>query len=107
MLKNYDEVVEEIAKTMMQLDKDAARFQTDIYLYIDGDGIGTVDTFVNVGGNSWLNDDHITVYQDKPHYNEDEAWDELSDEEKEEYLPPMSEYLEEAAELLDEIFSRI
>lgn len=31
---------------------------------------GTLDTFTNVGGNSWINDDHYVLYRDKEHYDD-------------------------------------
>ena len=36
-------------------------YDTDVYLYIS-DNDYEVSTFTNVGGNSWLNDDHICIY---------------------------------------------
>ncbi len=66
-ITNRDEVVEQLAEMMIQFDKDANSYQTDVYLYVDEKGKGNLDTFVNVGGNSWLNDDHYTVYTDKEH----------------------------------------
>jgi len=106
-LKNYDEVIGKIAQTMCDLDKASADYETDIYLYISEDGIGTVDTFVNPGGNSWLDDDHICVYCDGPHFDDlididGKDWGELTDEEREEYLPDMSDYEERADVLLNE-----
>lgn len=62
-LKNRQAIVEEIIRMMMEHDMDHTRYQEDIYLYLYDDGTGEVTTFANVGGNSWLNDDHITVYQ--------------------------------------------
>lgn len=89
-LKNYDEVRETLIETIADLETRKNRYQTDIYLYIDENGRGTIDTFANVGGNSWLNDDHITIYTDREHYetklddlqNGDGrgAWDWLIDE---------------------------
>lgn len=60
-LKNYQAVLEEIAELMMQHDIECTTYQVDIYLYIDEDGNGSVDLFANVGGNNWIDDDHITV----------------------------------------------
>jgi len=113
-LKNRDEVVDMIAEEMRDLDMKALDFQVDIYLYIDDEGIGTIETFSNPGGNSWRNDDHITVYNDGPHYDdywegigdffgedEDKGWDDLTDEQKDELLPDMGDYQERAGMLLD------
>lgn len=110
-LKNYDEVVDRIAEEMRDLDRRALDFQVDIYLYIDEEGNGEIDTFSNPGGNSWRNDDHIVVYSDGPHFDdyfeteidgELKDWDELTDDQKEEFLPEMGDYQERAAQLLDE-----
>ena len=39
-----------------------------------------MDTFINVGGNSWLNDDHYTIYTDREHYETDfDIFDNLGD----------------------------
>ena len=60
-LINRDEVVEDLGKILARLDIERPEYQVDVYLYIDEDGKGELDEFVNVGGNSWLADDHITV----------------------------------------------
>ena len=67
-LKNYDEVKEQLVELITDFEIRKNRFQTDVYLYIDENGTGTLDTFVNVGGNSWIDDDHITIYSDREHY---------------------------------------
>ena len=70
ILKNYDEIFEKLEKTLKDLDFKNPNYQVDIYLYVDEEGKGTLDTFTNVGGNSWLNDDHICLYQRTPSYEE-------------------------------------
>ena len=60
-LKNEDAVIELIAEAMMEHDVSCCKYQEDVYLYIDDSGIGSISIFPNVGGNSWLDDDHITV----------------------------------------------
>lgn len=60
-LKNYDELIPQIARMMLDHDKDHTSYQEDIYLYVDSDGNGSLELFQNVGGNSWLDDDHYTV----------------------------------------------
>ena len=60
-LKNYDELIPQIARMMLNHDKDHTGYQEDIYLYVDADGNGRMALFQNVGGNSWLDDDHYTV----------------------------------------------
>lgn len=69
-INNREEIVEKLAELLMQFDKDQNNYQTDVYMYIDEEtGVATLDTFVNVGGNSWLDDDHTTIYTDKEHYD--------------------------------------
>jgi hypothetical protein len=60
-LKNYDELIPQIARMMLDHDKAHTGYQEDIYLYVDADGNGSVELFQNVGGNSWLDDDHYTA----------------------------------------------
>lgn len=59
-ISNYNAVLEELVSMMMEHDRDHTSYQEDVYLYIEN-GEGTLALFTNVGGNSWLNDDHITV----------------------------------------------
>lgn len=47
------------------------KYQTDLYLYIDDKGEGELYEFANVGGNSWLDDDHITIWTDKEHFDDE------------------------------------
>ena len=104
-INNYEDVCSKLVDTLCTLDAEASDFQTDIYLYVDDDGNGTIDTYVNVGGNSWLNDDHITLYADKPHHEEPAEWaedmtvDEIAAELKSLYG---IEYQERAWQILDD-----
>lgn len=67
-MKNRAEIVEKLAEMLMDFDKDCNAYETDVYLYYnEATETAELDTFVNVGGNSWLNDDHITIYRDGPH----------------------------------------
>lgn len=69
-IKNREEIVEQLVRLLMQFDKDCNQYQTDVYLYYDEKTqTAILDTFVNVGGNSWLNDDHYTIYTDNEHYD--------------------------------------
>lgn len=68
-IKNLDEIIDNLSEMLFKFDLDLNSYQTDVYLYLDEDGNGRLDEFVNVGGNSWLDDDHITIYTDKEHYN--------------------------------------
>ena len=73
-IKNREAIVEELAEMLIQFDKDCNGYQTDVYLYYDEENqTAELDTFVNVGGNSWLDDDHYTIYRDKEHY--ESFWD--------------------------------
>ena len=68
-IKNIEEITAKLAEMLKQFDIELNRYQTDVYLYIDENGTATLDTFVNVGGNSWINDDHYTLYRDKEHFD--------------------------------------
>ena len=70
-LKNREEIVEQMTDILVDFAKSCNQYQTDVYLYYDKETqTATLDTFINVGGNSWLNDDHYTVYSD-PQHNDD------------------------------------
>ena len=60
-LRNADELRDEFIEILKQFDKDLNEYQTDVYLYVDENNNGEWYLFTNVGGNSWLNDDHITM----------------------------------------------
>lgn len=69
-IKNREEIIKQLTEMLMQFDKDCNAYQTDVYLYYDKENqTAKLDTFVNVGGNSWLDDDHYTIYTDKEHYD--------------------------------------
>lgn len=74
-LKNKEKVLAELIEQIKEFTISHNEYQTDVYLYIDEDGNGTIDTFTNVGANSWLNDDHFTIYCDREHH--DSMMDEL------------------------------
>lgn len=69
-INNYDEIHDELVEMMIDLDADQCEFEIDVYLYVDEEGNGSLYQFANPGGNSWLNDDHITIYTDGPHYDD-------------------------------------
>lgn len=74
-ITNRDEIVEQLAELLMQFDKDLNDYQTDVYMYIDEEtGMATLDTFVNIGGNSWRDDDHQTIYTDREHFDSMYDW---------------------------------
>jgi len=67
-LKNRKEIVEQLTNLLIDFAKSCNQYQTDVYLYYNEETkTAELDTFVNVGGNSWLNDDHYTVYYDTEH----------------------------------------
>ena len=69
-IKNREEIVEQLTQILMGFAKDLNRYQTDVYLYYDEETqTAELDTFVNAGGNSWLDDDHYTIYRDSEHYD--------------------------------------
>lgn len=68
-IKNKQDIINELTEMLVNYDKELnSNYQTDVYCYIDEDGNATLDEFINVGGNSWRNDDHYVVYTDKEHY---------------------------------------
>ena len=69
-IKNYDEIEKELVDMLIQFVKDGNSYQTDVYLYYDSDEeTAELSLFQNVGGRSWLEDDHILIYRDKPHFD--------------------------------------
>lgn len=76
-LKNHWEIINELEDKIIQLEIEKRAYQTDIYLYVDEDGNGRLVEFENVGGNGYLDDDHIVVYTDLEHH--EDVWDYLDD----------------------------
>ena len=75
---NINDLVSEFAVILRKFEIDLNPYQTDVYFYYDADAkIGRLETFINVGGHSWLNDDHITIYSDLPNY--DDVYDYFND----------------------------
>lgn len=81
---NYDKIEEVMEDVHLQ----NFPYQVDIYLYPDGE----VDYFENVGGNSWLNDDHKVVARINHQY-----WDlpDLEFDDNGNYSPEDMDYLRE------------
>jgi hypothetical protein len=69
-LRNADALRNEIIEKLKKFDKDMNQYQTDVYLYVQDDMTGELYDFVNVGGNSWLNDDHYFLFADHQHYGD-------------------------------------
>lgn len=102
VIKNHDEIIEKLTEMLMQFDKDCNGYQTDIYLYYnEEEQTAELDTYVNVGGNSWLNDNHYTIYSDKEHfenyfdwYQEKQEFIDVLEISKDELEKDMREYYE-------------
>lgn len=70
-IKNAKELRAELREMLINFMINANEHETDVYLYLDEEtSTGELYEFVNVGGKSWLDDDHITIYTDHQH-NED------------------------------------
>ena len=96
-IKNRDQIIDQLAKMLLQFDKDGNSYQTDVYLYYnEEEHTAELDTFVNVGGNSWLNDDHYCIYSDKEHF--EGIWD---------YYNSVEELAEYAEIPLDELRQKV
>ena len=82
IINNKKEIIEQLAEMLKKFDIDQNRYQTDVYLYMDENGNGSLDTFVNVGGRSWIEDNHYTIYSDKEHIENaiDEYMSELGEQ---------------------------
>lgn len=71
IIKNREAVVEQLTEMLVQFAKDMNAYDTDVYAYYNKETQEVeLDTFVNPGGNSWLNDDHYTIYTDVQHHED-------------------------------------
>lgn len=101
IIKNREVVVEQLTEMLVDFAKAMRNYQTDVYLYYNTEEqTAELDTFVNVGGNSWLNDDHYTIYSDKEHF--ESVFDSYGDEK--ELLAAATNYDTAKA---DEVFHQI
>lgn len=73
-LNNSYEIFSEFVEILKKFDKELNQYNTDVYIYVDENNNGRLYEFVNVGGNSWLNDEHYVLYTDKQHYNSYIDW---------------------------------
>ena len=63
IIKNRIEVVQQLAELLRKFDIELNQYDTDVYLYYNSESqTATLDTFVNVSGREWLDDDHYTIY---------------------------------------------
>ncbi len=68
--KNHDAIVDELTEMLMKFDKEFNQYNTSVYLYYNEETQeATLDEFVYVG-NSWRDDDHVTIYTDEQHYDD-------------------------------------
>jgi hypothetical protein len=75
---NINDLVSELAVILRKFEIDLNPYQTDVYFYYDSDTkIGRLETFINVGGHSWINDNHVIIYRDLPNY--DDVYDYFND----------------------------
>lgn len=62
IIKNTAEILNTLTEILLEDVIELPSYQRDVYMYVDADGIASLELYVNVGGNSWLNDDHVTLY---------------------------------------------
>ena len=75
---NINDLVSELAVILRKFEIDLNPYQTHVYFYYDADAkIGRLETFINVGGHSWINDNHVIIYRDLPNY--DDVYDYFND----------------------------
>lgn len=68
IIKNRVEIVKQLAELLRKFDIELNPYNTDVYLYYDSEKhTADLDTFVNVSGKEWLDDDHYTIYTDRQH----------------------------------------
>lgn len=108
-LKNREAIVAKLAEMLREFDLALNPYDTDVYLYYDvAEKTAELDTFVNVGGNSRLNDDHYTIYTDREHYETDfdifDNFEDLADAvgiQKEELIKKVAKYADIDVEDVD------
>ena len=67
-IENTEEIQQRLTEMLMEDAKEMCGYQRDIYMYIDDNGRASLDWFINVGGNSRLDDDHILLHVCRQHY---------------------------------------
>lgn len=108
-ITNLDEVKRDLYDMIFGLEFEENEYQTDIYAYYDEEtGKVTLEYFENVGGNSWLDDSHITIYTDGPHYDKlEDEFEFADDDEKENFIldeggDTIRDWVDEAISILEE-----
>lgn len=61
IIKNGAELRRRLIDRLRENEIEERPYQIDLYLYLNDDGIAELEDFTNIGGNSWLNDDHYTL----------------------------------------------
>ena len=78
IITNTAEVRESLISILRENEIARPGYPIDIYMYIDEQtGTASLSEYINVGGNSWINDDHVNLYR-MPERN-DTVWDEIDD----------------------------
>lgn len=105
IIKNREQVVDELTDMLVKFSKEMNGYNTDVYAYFNEETKEvTLDTFVNVGGNSWLNDDHSTIYTDQQWH--DDIFDSY-DNEGDLLAAATNEDREKSEEIMNEIKKQI
>lgn len=60
-IKNADQIRRDLIQILIDDAVECRNYQRDVYMYVDDDDNAVLDLFVNVGGNSWIDDDHYCL----------------------------------------------
>lgn len=60
-IKNADQIRRDLIQILIDDAVACCDYQRDVYMYVDDDDNATLDLFVNVGENSWLDDGHYCL----------------------------------------------
>ncbi len=60
-IKNADQIRRDLIQILIDDAVACCDYQRDVYMYVDDDGNAELVLFTNVGGNSWLDDDHYCL----------------------------------------------
>ena len=71
---NYSEIKEKLIEILKEHDLNRDCCEVDVYLY-NRDNKPVLDTFLNCGGNSWLDDDHYTLGRLSEYYDNSQFWE--------------------------------
>lgn len=74
IIKNVCELLDTLTERLMKDAIDCCNYQIDLYLYVDDQGNARIEDFINVGGNSWMQDDHYCLHTLREHLG-DERFD--------------------------------